>query len=300
MGKYNHYEAVTKDITDRMENNEIPWQKPWITQGMAGQCNANSKRPYTGLNALVLAMGADILGVKSPYWLTAKKAFSMGLQLPKGSKGVKVLGWFPPKRTNQETGETEEGRGLYCKSYTLFNVDQFVIPEGIKLPKHFTEKPEPKEALFPLLDEAEEIIANTGADITFGSQAAYYVPMRDKVFMPAKEAFSEQAEFYSTLFHELTHWTGHEARLKRFKNTDKQAFRSEEYSAEELCAEMGSVFVCSKLNISSESSMRNSAAYLQGWLKFIKSDPKAFVFACQRAQKASDYIFNAKAESKVG
>jgi antirestriction protein ArdC len=92
------------------------------------------------------------------------------------------------------------------------------------------------------------------------------------------------------MFHELGHWTGHSSRLNRSELQKANLFNSKNYSREELCAEMASVFVCSSLNISNESSLRNSAAYLQSWMKFLTDNPKAFVIACQQAQKAADFI----------
>lgn len=290
------YEIVSQQILDMMAEGDVPWSKPWIVEGLIGQCNGTSKRAYTGLNALVLSMRADRLEVKSPYWLTAKKGFEMGLQLPKGEKGTVVLGWFKRQAKN-EAGELEDTDGLFCRGYRLFNFEQFVVPDGVVLPKHFTEKREVRESKFPLIDRAEALVKATGANVSYDSNAAYYVPLRDKVFMPNVANFVGIEEYYSTLFHELTHWTGHESRLKRFKSADCPAFRSDKYSAEELTAELGAAFICSRLDISSESALRNSAAYIKGWMKFIKTDPKAFVFACQRAQKATDLIFGMEAES---
>jgi antirestriction protein ArdC len=110
--------------------------------------------------------------------------------------------------------------------------------------------------------------------------------------MPDKSRFFKICEFYSTLFHELGHWTGHASRLNRSELVKGTLFNSKVYSQEELVAEMASVFVCSSLNISSDSSIRNSAAYIKNWLSFLKSNPKAFVIACQQGQKSADFILS--------
>ena len=142
------------------------------------------------------------------------------------------------------------------------------------------------------VDEAEKLFAKSGANLNLGfNNYPCYSPMRDEIRMPLLGQFESKEEYYSTLFHELTHWTGNETRLKRFQNTKIVAFRSEEYSREELVAELGAAFVCSRLGISNDTTLRNSAAYLQGWMKFIKDDPKAFAVACQQAKKACEYIF---------
>ena len=44
---------------------------------------------------------------------------------------------------------------------------------------------------------------------------AYYLPGSDSVHMPARSLFVDAPHYYSTLFHELVHSTGHESRLHR-------------------------------------------------------------------------------------
>lgn len=282
------YGIVVEQITELMESDGLPpWSKPWFSSKLSRQCNGESKRAYTGFNAIVLAMQP----YGNPHWLTFNQIKSLDLRLKRGSKSVKVFGWFKPKR--EVDGEIEESNYLIARYYNVFNVEQLEV-----IPSRFEVE---SDIVFdnPRYSDADRLFQESGA-LLGEADSAYYVPMRDKIFMPRLETFKGSGEYYSTLFHELVHWTGHETRLKRFKKTDVRAFRSEEYSAEELCAEMGAVFICSSLGISSDTTLRNSAAYIKGWLSFIKSDPKAFVTSSQRAQKAADYIFNLKAESKVG
>lgn len=292
---------VAERILEEMQKGNVPWTKPWVSR-LGGQQNGLTKRHYTGLNALVLAMVADSKGYNSPYWLTAKKAFELGLELPKGQRGVKVLGWFKPRRKG-EAEDTEEDSGsnyLMCRAWPVFNFEQFVVPDGVTVPSHLVESVETEKIIdFNPIEAAEDLIAQTGAKIDLTASAAYYVPKRDEIFLPPPTTFIGVDEFYSTLFHELTHWTGHETRLKRFKTKDCTRFASKEYSKEELTAEMGSVFICSKLGITTDSQVRNSAAYLKGWMKYLTDHPKEFAYACQRAQKASDYVFGLKADSKA-
>ena len=173
------------------------------------------------------------------------------------------------------------------KYYTVFHIDQC---EGIQ-PKW--EKPvDPDNTLSPD-DRAEEIISNYVArsGVTFTSQnstQAYYTPSEDKVVVPAISQYSQIAEYYSTAFHELTHSTGSPKRLNRI--TDIAAFGSEQYSKEELCAEMGSAFLVSIAGLETRESFRNSAAYIQGWLKALNDDKRLIVAASGAAQKAVEYI----------
>ena len=304
--KYDPYVDVTARVLEEMEKGAVPWVRPWVSR-LGGQQNGLSQRNYTGLNALVLSMVADTEGFKSPYWLTAKKAFALGLELPKGSRGVKVLGWFKA-RGKAESGSDDDQNSdkkefLMCRAWAVFNFDQFTIPDGVKLPSHLMGSSDDLKVIdFNPHEAAEDLIAQTGADIDLNASAAYYIPKRDKIFLPPPTKFFGVDEFYSTLFHELTHWTGHEARLNRFKTKNCTRFASKDYSKEELTAEMGSVFICSKLGISTDSQVRNSAAYLRGWMKYLKDHPKEFAMACQRAQRACDFVFSmeAKALGRVG
>jgi antirestriction protein ArdC len=103
--------------------------------------------------------------------------------------------------------------------------------------------------------------------------------------------FVRAEEYYSTLFHELTHSTGHATRLNRPTLTDLCPFGSTNYSREELVAEMGAAYLCSLTGIVN-ATIDNSAAYIQGWLRRLRSDPKVLVQAAAQAQKAVDYLTN--------
>jgi antirestriction protein ArdC len=129
---------------------------------------------------------------------------------------------------------------------------------------------------------------------------AAYIPARDVVTMPSRTAFESQAEYYSTLFHELTHSTGHAKRLDREGFRSPQKFGSESYSREELIAEMGSAMLCGVAGIE-QTTLANSAAYLKSWIARLKSDSKLVISAASAAQKAADYIRGESArDSLVG
>ena len=89
--------------------------------------------------------------------------------------------------------------------------------------------------------------------------------------------------------HELVHSTGHPDRLNRKTLTDGTPFGSPTYSREELCAEMGAAFLCAMSGIE-DPTLQNSAAYINGWLTCLRSDPKALIVAGAQAQKAADCV----------
>ena len=125
------------------------------------------------------------------------------------------------------------------------------------------------------------------------SDEAYYSPSRDIIVLPKREQFTHTAEYYSTMFHEATHSTGHVSRLNRFpKDAANAAFGSESYSKEELVAEIGAATILHELGIETKGSFRNSAAYIQNWMQALRNDKKLIVSATGRAEKAATLILN--------
>jgi len=116
---------------------------------------------------------------------------------------------------------------------------------------------------------------------------AYYRPSTDSVHMPARCRFVDTPHYYSTLFHELVHSTGHEARLNR---TFGEHFGDELYSKEELVAEMGAAFLCAIAGIANEHTDRNTTAYIQNWIAKLEADNRLAIHAAANAQRAADCI----------
>lgn len=276
------YEIVTSRILAELERGEIPWRKPWRTLPPA---NLISKKPYRGINVFLLALA----GYGSQYWLTYRQAQALGGNVRKGEHGTKIVFWkFDKFETETADGETEERKSAFLRYYTVFNLEQ---TEGLKallaLPPAFP------------IESAEAIVHAMPNPPAFERDAqAAYIPSRDTVTMPSRTAFDSQAEYYSTLFHELTHSTGHAKRLAREGFDTPQKFGSESYSKEELIAEMGSAMLSGVAGIEL-ATISNSAAYLQSWIKRLKADSRLVVSAASAAQKAADYIRGSAKDSPV-
>lgn len=273
------YEMITDKIISKMEQGEIPWKKPWKFQG---PCNYVTRRPYHGVNFLLLTMS----DFSSPYWLTFKQTKEFGGYIKKGSKGTPVIFWKIISYVDADGTEADEVvyKDIpFMQYYTLFNLEQ---TEGI------IKLEDEKEAIKPL-EACEQIVAGykDKPEITHTIEPrAYYVPSDDRVHMPSMKSFVSSEEYYSTLFHELTHSTGHKNRLNRHSQEDANFdFGSAGYSKEELVAELGSAFLCAEAKIDN-SIINNSTAYLQSWLKVLKEDKKLIIYASARASKAANYI----------
>lgn len=278
----NVYEIVTSQIIEQLEKGSVPWRKPWTTQE---PCNLVSQRPYRGINTFLLSAA----GFPSPYWLTYAQAVKLGGNVKKGEHGHIVVFWnIGQEKLNPKNGKLQ--KPFLLRYYRVFNLSQ---TEGIQSKLGVTD-----HAPVPDIAACDSIVSAMPKlpQITQGDKAAYS-PMRDCVIMPARTVFDTSEGYYATLFHELTHSTGHTSRLNREGITNASAnFGSEVYSKEELIAEMGAAMLCGVTGIS-PVTLENSAAYLRSWIGVLKGDSKLIVTAASAAQKAADYIRGVKAAS---
>ena len=281
MGK-SVYEMVTERIIEQLENGVIPWEMPW-TGVQSGAYNRISKKPYSLLNQMLLKhQGGE--------YATFKQWSGLGGKIKKGAKSEIVVFWkIQPVEETKEDGTKTIKQIPLLRYYNVFHISDV---EGVNPLEGLKEKEvEP-------IEEAEKIKEEYKSRenlqiIETVSNEAYYSPMRDYIKVPCKEQFKEIEEFYSTLFHEMVHSTGHKTRLDRMGTGANIAnFGSEEYSKEELIAEIGSATLLNILEIETKKSFRNSAAYIQNWLQVLRNDSKFIVSASSKAEKAVKYILN--------
>ena len=279
------YQIITDRIVEIMEKGVTPWRKPWNGGIDGGPRNLVSKKHYQGINAFLLSC----IPHTTPYWLTFKQAKEMGGNVRKGVEGTPVIFW---KIYEKEDATAEDGKKRLpvLRYYTVFNADQC---EGIKAPdEDLPEWPEHER-----IEQAEaiQLAMPNRPKVIYGGSRAFYQPAFDTVTVPELKRFEKPEEFYSTLFHELAHSTGHESRLNREGISGFHFFGDNAYSKEELVAEMTAAFLCGHCGIEN-ATIENSAAYLQGWIKALKGDKKLAITAAAHAQKAANYILNIKSE----
>lgn len=296
------YARVTDLIVAELEKGQIPWRKRWgiLADGRTEVAqNYISKRPYTGINSVLLGCGVTY---ERPYYLTFKQASELGGKIRKGAQGNLVVFWTvleKDKEVINRKGETKTktvGVPL-LRHYFVFNVADV---EGITI-----ELPELKTSDF--LDElyrynaCDAVYAGyTGApDIVHRDPArAYYSPLFDVVNMPRPTAFDCLEAYYLVLFHELIHSTGHRDRLNREELAKSDGFGGERYAKEELTAEMGACYLATNcgLDLTDNRLIENSAAYLQSWLAGLRNDKTLIFRAAGQAQKAASFILNGVGE----
>lgn len=285
------YETVTNKILEKLEQGHVPWQKPWDIKTGA-PCNLITGKPYNGINIMLLgSQGQD-----SKFWMTYKQCADKGGNVKKGEKGSTVVFWnFLDKKTGKsvdsdsEQVSTSADKIPMLRYYTVFNANQCEGLDVKRLQQELDEKDlgREHEDITPAQDIIDSYVDKP--EIKHGFTRACYRPASDEVNMPQPEAFKTSEEYYSTLFHELVHSTGHENRLARRGSAEIREFGDEDYSKEELVAEMGASFLCARAGIENVT-IDNSAAYIQSWMKALKDDKKMLITAAGQAQKASIYI----------
>tara|TARA_R110000751_G_scaffold12638_5_gene43355 strand:- start:39 stop:872 length:834 start_codon:yes stop_codon:yes gene_type:complete len=273
----NVYEIVTEKICAELEKGVAPWNRPWVGGENAPQ-NLRTRRPYSGINTLLLS----ISGYTSPFWLTYKQAAELGGHVRKGEKASTVVFFAKIESKTKTLKNGKPDTFGMLRYYNLFNVSQC---DGLAAHVPVTAKNE-----IPPLATAESVVAGyVGRPVIVTESSAWYHPARDVVGMPPRETFISAEGYYSTLFHELVHSTGHESRLARHdKKTARASFGSEVYSKEELVAEVGAAFLCADAGI--DNTIEQSAAYCASWLRALKNDEKLIVSAASHAGKAARYI----------
>ena len=281
----NIYQIVTDRICEQLNRGIIPWNRPWT--GVAdGAISYTTRKPYSLLNQMLLGEDGE--------YITFNEVTKLGGKIKKGAKSQMVV-FFKryvkeESGVNPDTGEEEnkEKISFALRYYNVFNVkDCEGIPAKIRDGKRlFTEDKTGEEVI------SEYINREASNGFTFENikgNRAYYSPSLDKVVLPLKEQFKKEGEYYSTAFHEIAHSTLKECRCNR-KQKETVHFGDEDYSKEELVAEITSANICSVTGIETASTFQNSVAYIQSWLRALQNDTKMIVFASSQAEKATRYI----------
>lgn len=274
----NVYDLVTERILEELKYGVVPWHKPWISLNK-GAYNYVTGHRYSTLNQLLLIHDG-------PY-ASMKQWNKLGGKIKKGSKSEIVTFWKAPEEEESESSE-EEKKTLrpVLRYYRVFHISQV---DGVEW-----KEPEKEENPFTLVPEAETAFRNylmmeNIQLVQEESDHAYYSPERDLIHLPLSSQFRDDGEYYSTVFHEACHSTGHSKRLNR-EGIQNVSYGSEEYSKEELIAEIGASCLLSTMGLETLKSFVNNASYVFGWLNAIRGDHRLVVSAASKAEQAARYI----------
>ena len=275
------YDEIGKSILEALiemdkNPNQTYWDVPWRTPTLFARNPTKKNRMYQGLNQILLAHTHRKNNYRGNFWAGKSQWAKFGGKPKKGENPVSIL--VPIEGSSPRDYKVE----------AVFNLDQM---EG--MPEAYVKKllDTGNDLLDPAtkVKDAESVINEIKPVVKFGGDAAYFSITNDHIQMPPYEMFKSPEGYYSTLLHELTHWTGGKSRLTRKmvgKQQDKKA-----YSFEELIAEMGSSFLLAALGISPQVRT-DHVVYIKGWISNLKEDPGAFLKALKQAQTAADYILD--------
>ncbi len=298
MTNYN-YNRLSEIITNRFINalhaGAPPWIRPWNRD-----CPVNTRpsnvvtgRKYSGVNITILWSAAASKGYLSDRWLTFSQAKKIGAKVRQGQQSTTAIFFrtlqIPQKNQDGLPEFDENGLAVtqtikLMKGFNLFNVEQCTdIP-----PKYLEENDASNESLPWLLhQDAENFVVNTKATIRHQGTSALYIPEGDYILMPPRSAFSATEGYYSTIMHELVHWSGHKTRLNRVGISKDVQEGSYKYAYEELIAEIGSAYLCAELGIQGE--MRHEG-YVLAWIRILENDPNSIFRASAEAWQATCYL----------
>lgn len=314
------YRSVTDRVIAALEEGTAPWRQPWIG---GFPVNAENGRRYRGVNVFLLSMMAQFKGYGDNRWGTfntvrrvaVAEAKAEGREIvekevrkgkykktsyyeiidgqevwfrggvKQGEKGTQIILWkrAEPSKAKQAALGDDAQSYLFLTSFSVFNAEQC---EGIApLVAYEHDR----------IAAADQIVRDyvpNGPLIQHAAGGAFYRRSDDLVNVPPLSDFHQVEAYYSTLYHELVHSTGHKSRLDRLEKT---GFGTGPYAKEELVAEMGAAMLCGVAGI---DNLDQSAAYVKNWLGALRDDPKFVVQAASFAQRASDLILGVTFEEK--
>ena len=294
--KVDVYQMVTDRVMAQLEQGIIPWQKPW--KNIASGCeddlaiSYSSRKPYSFLNQMLLGRNGE--------WLTFKQVKEMKGSIKKGAKAGMVVFYkrIVVKETvkDAEGNEKEKQSGIpMLKYFPVYHIDDCTGIDTKIQPKPAEAE---DEVTIEPIEAAEKVIngylsreKSLKLHNDRPSSRAFYSPMFDEVTVPMMKQYDVKDEYYSTLFHELVHSTMTPERMNRAEGMNNH-FASQKYSREELVAELGAAMLCAATGIKNDGTFKNSVAYIQGWMKELKDDKKAIVWAASRSEKAARFIYN--------
>jgi antirestriction protein ArdC len=284
--RFDIHQHITNQIITSIEQGAGDFQLPWHQGGgmVSRPTNIASKKAYRGVNIVALWAASQACGFSSGIWGTYRQWSEAGAQVRKGEKSSYVVFYKELEFARTEDGaDAESDTRLFARATPVFAAEQV---EG------FDAEPAGDRAEIEPIDAAEAFVRATGAAIAHGGTRAYYRPSTDSIQLPDRTAFvgtatsTAQESYYSTLLHELTHWTAPEQRCNR---TFGKRFGDDAYAMEELVAELGAAFLCAQLGITLEPRL-DHAQYLTSWLAVLKADKKAIFAAASAASKAVEFL----------
>lgn len=296
-------DQINDTIIAGLQSKGLQWFKPF-KDSVTNQWSAlrSNGTPYKGINQFILSAKAIDKGWVNK-WFTFAQVSKLDGRVNKGEKSTDVYLWkvnfaveiagkvqyFDKLEKVPAHLQKDAKKTFYLQTFKVFSISQTSLP--IDTPSQPIEVTELEADA-----NAEAILEAWTKEVTLkhsGQGRAYYSPSGDYIHMPAKttEQWKSNGDYYKVFFHEAIHSTGHESRLNRLDKTAN--FGSDEYSKEELVAELGALYLEAITGIQAiVDDVKNSQAYINGWISKLKSDPKLIMSASTKAHEAVELILS--------
>ena len=254
----------------------VPWKKPWTDVNIP-RSYATGKT-YKGQNFLLLERSGD--------YITIDRIIRMGGKIKEGATAYKIYKDITYTKSDFH----------YFKEFVVFHIDDTEgIPKKKRRKKSESYKKKVREKAENLCEKYYQ--KNNLRVLHSASNRATYDWQCDVISLPDFEQFISVGDYYSTKFHEIIHSTGYYKRLRRFPHPDSivanfRRFGDEQYSEEELIAGFGACFLMVELEIENQSTLKNSASYINGWMKSCRDDKNFIPEACKKANQAVAYFLD--------
>lgn len=303
------YQLVTDRVIAGLKEKGLSWFKSWTDKygNHLAPINRATGNEYRGVNIFLLNSCAVCNGYESNEWVSFKQAQDLGGSVKKGEKSTETIYWmisyknketgvfYANKKKLEEAGFSERDKNIQKfftpKIWRVFNIEQCDNIQPSRVMKKVEEKSENQ-----VIEDAFAVYTNMlkKPELRHGGVGAYYMPNKHLINMPEIDSFVSSDDYYHVLFHEMIHSTGHETILNRKTLVESHGFGSDNYSKEELVAEIGAEFLSSIIGLNPKSDEKNSQAYINGWVKQLTDHPKMVLQASQQSTKAVEYILTGK------
>ncbi len=300
--KLDVYQVITNQVIEGVKEKGLKWFKTW-NGSESVPMSYTTKKPYKGINYLMLSWDMERYKYPTNEFLTINQAKKLGGQIKKGSKRSMIV-FYNVSFKDTDTGVYYRNEKELIKAglnknmpniqsffspryYNVFNASCF---EGIDYLTTEDKANALKGTIFEEIDNAESVWENykDKPSLSHGGDRAYYKPSTDSIRMPNRNSFEMNTDYYKTLWHECVHSTGHESRPGRKEVMETAFFGDDNYSKEELVAELGAMFLEGITGIKCRED--NSQAYINGWLSRLQDNPKWIISASSQSQRAVEHI----------
>lgn len=279
---------VTNKIIEELENGVIPWHKPWCGV-RGGAYNLVTHNRYSLSNQMLLKHNGAYATYRQ--WM----GFGKHVRIKEGENPEIVIFWkWPEERdiddNNRDNNVNDKKIRPVLRYYKVFHESQVDGVDVVRLDQPVLNK---NTSPIDFADELIDSYVNRNGIVfeTVITDDAYYDPKKDLIHVPDIKQYKDANEYYSTVFHEVIHSTGHGKRLDR-TGLKLSSFGSNVYGKEELVAEVGSAAIMHTIGIDTDNTLRNSAAYIEGWLKAIRGNEWLIISAASKAEKAVNFVLN--------